>query len=606
MRTFYEWIHRKDFYGKMLLSFIIIIITLRYVGKIFQPTILDDEFAYIGIAKCLTGKDWTSVMSYCKYYSYGYSLWLVPLVWNIKSPILLYVSICALNSVFMIGAFALMNRVITEFLRRWDMLLILDLEEPDTQIKISLLSFTVVTMPCFMNYASVGMAECLLLFEFLLAVRLVQHLDIEAGIWLYICLGFLSVYMYATHQRMIAASIAIAAVMIVRLVQKKVKRYQAAVYFTVSGIFFGAHVCMKEYVKSQIYRGSSSARTNDFGSVGDILSYIFSGFAALAKTMVSVVGKVFYMGSATYLFGLIGIAAIVFLIVRKRAISDSASLFVVISFVLGLGVMAVYMYEPGNLTSFVYGRYLETYFPLLTAMGVIFLLEYREERWFRILAAGTVAVYILSTLVVKIFCLKWDLRRLNYISAGQIYKYMRDDKLQVLLACVVSIAIFLLLAGVVHDVIWNIPRNETRYLFVIACFMTALSLWSAHVPMKDINLELQESRRDTDIVGLSVIYQLKAFPQAEFVYLIDEEEETSSAQYMEYVQYWMRNVPLVCKEAVLDDNGEAMEELMKQLPPESIVISSSNRINDILTDKESPVFEDFFHNEMCRMYRVKE
>lgn len=36
---------------KIFLSVMILIISLRYIGKVYQPTLLDDEFAYFGIAR---------------------------------------------------------------------------------------------------------------------------------------------------------------------------------------------------------------------------------------------------------------------------------------------------------------------------------------------------------------------------------------------------------------------------------------------------------------------------------------------------------------------------------------------------------------------------
>ena len=58
---------------KIFLGLIVMGVCVQHIFNIYQPTLLDDEYCYWSIAAYLNNKDWSSVTSWCSYYSYGYS-----------------------------------------------------------------------------------------------------------------------------------------------------------------------------------------------------------------------------------------------------------------------------------------------------------------------------------------------------------------------------------------------------------------------------------------------------------------------------------------------------------------------------------------------------
>lgn len=79
------------------LALLVFIINIRHLGSIEFFTVLDDEFGYWGNAAYLAGLDWSGVISEIPYYSYGYSLLLVPLFFIFDNPIHMYKAAIILN-----------------------------------------------------------------------------------------------------------------------------------------------------------------------------------------------------------------------------------------------------------------------------------------------------------------------------------------------------------------------------------------------------------------------------------------------------------------------------------------------------------------------------
>ena len=73
-----------------------------------------DEFGYFGVAASLAGWDWKEMMATSNYYSFGYSLILVPLIWIAQIGISMsrvYKIVIVLNAFLLVGEYLLIKRV---------------------------------------------------------------------------------------------------------------------------------------------------------------------------------------------------------------------------------------------------------------------------------------------------------------------------------------------------------------------------------------------------------------------------------------------------------------------------------------------------------------
>ena len=91
------------------------------LAEVGQPILFNDEYGYWANSAYLMGEDWSSVTSRIGYYSYGYSLLLVPLRylaqqfwWNWD---ILYQSAVVLNALMLVGSYLLSMQICRRFFK---------------------------------------------------------------------------------------------------------------------------------------------------------------------------------------------------------------------------------------------------------------------------------------------------------------------------------------------------------------------------------------------------------------------------------------------------------------------------------------------------------
>ena len=95
----------------LLFSSIIFLFRIWYIRDCNVLAIRNDEYGYWSHAALLTGHDWSDVLAgHMNWYSYGYSLVLVPLFWVSHNLYLMYKTAIVLNGVFAILTFYLCIR----------------------------------------------------------------------------------------------------------------------------------------------------------------------------------------------------------------------------------------------------------------------------------------------------------------------------------------------------------------------------------------------------------------------------------------------------------------------------------------------------------------
>lgn len=596
---------------KIFLSVMILIISLRYIGKVYQPTLLDDEFAYFGIARYFSGTSWASAMSLCKYYSYGYSLLLVPFVMLIKDTVLLYRAVTAMNGIFLVAAFWLTDSIFRQTVVCFGFSGKGELQKKDRN-GIAIVSFLMVLLPCNMNYAAVALPECLLLMLFALMVKIMTGLNRNSGCLRYGLLGAVMLYSYMVHQRMLGVLIAALLVFVIKFIKKQIRFRQFLSFTAAAGLLFILHTLLKTDIKENLWLNGILSGQNDISGILENVRQIFSSFSYFVKFIVSIFGKLFYMGSSTYLLGVTGFMVCVLLVLpgkRIKIFSDKQSgegnpgteeaaygiLFLLLSFLMVLGISAVFMNVPENMAFLLYGRYLETFSPFLMGMGILALMAEQKniKANLYILVSGA-AVFGIIGLVVRFFSKRWNLSWLNYISTGQLYRYLIGDSVPILR---IMLAVFAT-AGMIYFVL-RVRRFRGTAGILLAVLMFALFYRTAYIPMHAVNLELQKQRHETsDIAG--VIREFVSGGRTEsasVLYYVAEEEPDDTAQYRDYVQYWLDDIYLECV-------PEKHETKWENLTEGTLVLVSCKDSRELELFRRKDM-KQVYENEVCRMYRVE-
>ncbi len=144
-------------HGKNTFFILLIIICIfQYaIQKICSFTLVPDEFGYWASAAKAVGYDWSEVASMGSYYSFGYSLILVPVLFVFRGGVMAYRAAVFINALLMCaGVFALKGITDRLFCNT----------DP---VRASLYSGIAVLYPVWIFYMQMTMTEALLNFLFL-------------------------------------------------------------------------------------------------------------------------------------------------------------------------------------------------------------------------------------------------------------------------------------------------------------------------------------------------------------------------------------------------------------------------------------------------------
>lgn len=323
-------------------------------------TMYPDEFGYWANAAEWLGFDWSEVVSLQSYYSFGYSILLWPFLACMRSPMLMYKSAVVLN-IIIVYLHAVMLYQITK-----------ELQEKGKQPHW-LFCLMAACYPSLLFYMQFTLTESLLNFLFMVSIwALVKYsktLKIGYGI-LFIAI---LIYSYFVHMRTIGILIAGILSAIVTVLCGAVTKQQRKRLLVVLAIivFCGLVLILlgngiKEGLQTNLYQNSDPQylKVNDYGGqIGKIKALLT--ISGMRDFLVSCVGKLFYLGVATFgtfYFGIWYLA--------KQVKKCPVCLYIVAAVVFTFGITAVYTMYGVRTDSYLYGRYNEVFIPIVVYFGL--------------------------------------------------------------------------------------------------------------------------------------------------------------------------------------------------------------------------------------------
>lgn len=368
-------------------------VCLWNIGMYQRVRVVDDEFAYWGIAAQLAGLDWSGALSHTGYYSYGYSFILVPFYWLIRlgaDVVLIYRIVIGLNAVFVCLSFTLAVMVGKMLFKNTNIFLIQS-----------------AALVSAVNLASVYQASCAwtevyLTFMFWCCTYcVIRTIYKPEKKWIIFSL-LTAANLFAIHMRTVAVCLVVVGVVWLRLflAEKKIKWTDLIGTVLLTVILAAAVLEMRDFVKDSIYMNNAATVTNDFAGQTQKIAAILS-MAGIVDFVLSICGKIFYIASSTYCLGafavMIGIRQVMQggfeWLTRKVRIPEKewfVHLFLVGSAAGAVCVDAVFKivrYYSERATgskgdAVIYGRYVDFVVGPLMLFGVLYLLEeFRKYRW---------------------------------------------------------------------------------------------------------------------------------------------------------------------------------------------------------------------------------
>ncbi len=318
-----------------------------------------DEFGYWSYAAGLAGYDWSDIASLGSYYSYGYSLILLPVFLIFKDGVIAYRAAMVVNIALLAVCFFILQKMGRTFY-----------------------AAAAVFYPTWLFYAGTTFAEILLVTLYLTTcMLLLKYLQTDNKRYMALMLAAMF-YMYLVHLRAIGVLVSGTAVLLLYNIRKySIRKYimrnggrkvrsvlvpaAAAAVILAVGLLMGLFI--KNYWTGMVYGDTADTlkNANDYAGQFEKIAYIFS-IEGLKNLIISVSGKILYLGLASYGIAYFGIIYAVRRVREKKYFP----LFVLLTTVAALMICAIYTIRPGRVDTLTYGRYHEYVMPVLLMMGI--------------------------------------------------------------------------------------------------------------------------------------------------------------------------------------------------------------------------------------------
>ncbi len=318
-----------------------------------------DEFGYWSYAAGLAGYDWSDIASLGSYYSYGYSLILLPVFLIFKDGVIAYRAAMVVNIALLAVCFFILQKMGRTFY-----------------------AAAAVFYPTWLFYAGTTFAEILLVTLYLTTcMLLLKYLQTDNKRYMALMLAAMF-YMYLVHLRAIGVLVSGTAVLLLYNIRKySIRKYimrnggrkvrsvlvpaAAAAVILAVGLLMGLFI--KNYWTGMVYGDTADTlkNANDYAGQFEKIAYIFS-IEGLKNLIISVSGKILYLGLASYGIAYFGIIYAV----RRVRERKYFPLFVLLTTVAALMICAIYTIRPGRVDTLTYGRYHEYVMPVLLMMGI--------------------------------------------------------------------------------------------------------------------------------------------------------------------------------------------------------------------------------------------
>ncbi len=525
--------------------------------RVYGFSLLPDEFGYWSYAAKAAGCDWSDIVSLGSYYSYGYSLILIPIFMVFEDAVIAYRVAVAVNFLLLFLAFVVLERLLNK--------LFLDLSDANRAIYTAVAVF----YPSWLFYSKMTMTEVVLMSLFVFLCALLYYY-VENNRLFTLC-GFvlMLVYIYFVHMRSVAVLIAGGMSVGMYLLMKVRKLKPFLIIIGIGCGLLAVGIGIKELVSGMLYAGSdaSTMGINDYSGQFEKIKYIFTK-DGIKDFAISLIGKILYMGTATYGLAYWGIGygtKEIWRILRDKTSQKETAkavlyLFVILSVIGQLLISSIYNIVPIRITSITYGRYHEFVFPILMIMGLVAIAEAKHV-WK--ITLGVIAVQIPMVLIVLYGVeLKGLISFAAYFMVGMSYVHSLewfDVEKFYWLALAFGALLTLLCTGLVR----LSKRHESTT--VVQILFVALELVLVIITCgKYSDIYNSRAREDTYIVRL--LEEMES-DERRIVYI-----NSGNATTIDYIQFMMRDSEIV----LLENKGAVDSYTAEELQADDLILADAS------------------------------
>lgn len=371
------------------LIFILLIIFCIFqygIHKICGFTLYPDEFGYWASAAGAVGYDWSEVASMGSYYSFGYSLILIPVLKLFSGGVAAYRAAIAINTILvcvgMLLLKGLMKRIFPNI----------------SEIKNTFISGIAAMYPPWIFYMQMTLAESLLILLFIaityLLVCLIQKPSIiTAGL-----LAIVFIYSYSVHMRSVGVILAGIAVLVLWGLKSPAIRKHLLIFLAVLAIACGAVLFIKRNVILNVftYADADELSVHGYGSQLLKIRQLLSP-EGIFSLLVEMLAKIFYLGLSsfgifywTFWWSIKETAGIFRKLIHKRPcyIQNYLAVFLFLSIMAEILISSIFLHDSVRIDTLIYGRYNEFLMPVIMVLGIANLYKSKHLLKGTLLAGG--------------------------------------------------------------------------------------------------------------------------------------------------------------------------------------------------------------------------
>lgn len=373
----------NDYILIVLCIILISILGLWNLPQMHSIGIVPDEFGYWSSAAFFSGYDWSTGMTVTPYYGYFYGIVLMP-IFNIFIE----------DSVNMFRAAIILNAVLLDICFLCTYSFFQRLSNDKEHSKRYIIAALFITLyPAYLLFVRVTLSEIiLLLISWIVVLEFEKYIE-KRNVRNLVSMCILAIIGYFCHQRFLVVIIAILlTIFLLHIIKNGLdKKNFIQLVFVVLAILvvFVLGTFGKSWYKNVAYIQASSVikSTNDYGSViNKILSLL--SVSGICDLLLSLSGKLFYTGVATWGIAYVGIFLIVeylYKCIKDKRIDNQLYIyiFLLFAFVGSILLSAIMMKNKPDVgerfDTLIYGRYTENlYGPLLVIALICLFKDYKK------------------------------------------------------------------------------------------------------------------------------------------------------------------------------------------------------------------------------------
>lgn len=519
----------------IILSIILAAVYLIHIPDLYQLYVLHDEFGYWANAAYFSGYDWSGAASLSPYYSYGYSILLVPFMLIFRNSVYMYRAAIVLNCAFYVAAFYI------------SLLCVRRLWQERSHYVTALICFAAALYCNNLLQVNISWGEALLYFLYWLSFyTLVLYCQKRSPVTL---ITFIAecFYMYMVHQRTLGVIIAAFMVLTaVFLSDRNINLKKLIVPALATLTLIAICVLAKSMVIDNVWKWSDSrlAGQNDYSGQMNKLMLLFTGKNGIVRLLMHVCGKFFYLivASCSLIFwGILSECHMIFTKNRNRM--SPVHLYILLSLLGTVAIVSIYMINGGRIDCVVYGRYIDFLVGPLILTGLMYL---TGRRCSPVYLAAYLCILLFTALgSLKLFHSSSTFTRI--MSCGTSIFYNAKVDAFSLKYCVIT-------AALIGLVIFAASYFRKLYLWIMA-FIIVIGYWciSADDVLGKEVLQGQSYIRDAD-----VLEQLIESNAAPVYFTTNEHVESFLNRRIENLQFLLKDTTMqyVSHDGLSDIEGD--------------------------------------------------